>query len=124
MSDLGPIAYKVCICGKVFPVPRYAMNQPSACPKHRRSNWHRRSSKALDYTDPVYLRNRAQILASKPMCHWCKVRKATTADHLVGAPHGTHDLSNLVPACRWCNARRGSSLGGQRAKEARRKRRE
>jgi 5-methylcytosine-specific restriction endonuclease McrA len=48
-------------------------------------------------------------------------RPASTADHLVGAPHGTHELSNLVPACARCNRLRGASRGGQVAK-AKRKR--
>jgi 5-methylcytosine-specific restriction endonuclease McrA len=76
----------------------------------------------LNYSDAVYIRNRKILLAGKPMCHWCKVRPATTADHLVGAPHGTHNLENLVPACADCNRLRGASLGGRVAK-AKRKRR-
>jgi hypothetical protein len=100
------------------PVARVASSRSG-----RRSNWHRRASKPLDYTDPVYQRNRAQLLATKPMCHWCKVRPATTADHLRGAPEGgTHDLSNLVPACADCNRLRGASLGGKIAKANRRRR--
>jgi 5-methylcytosine-specific restriction endonuclease McrA len=125
MSDLGPTAQRACVrCGRPFPVRRYARNQPSACPGCCRSNWDRRSSKALDYTDPVYLRKRAQLLAPKPFCHWCKVRPATTADHLRGAPQGgDHSLENLVPACADCNRLRGASLGGQ-VTRAKRKRRE
>ena len=93
------------------------------CPQcERRTRWHHRASKPLDYNDPVYLRNRARLLAPKPMCHWCGIRPAATADHLVGAPNGGHELENLVPSCTACNHRRGSSLGGQVAK-AKRKRR-
>jgi 5-methylcytosine-specific restriction endonuclease McrA len=77
----------------------------------------------LDYADPVYLRNRKTLLAGKPMCHWCGVQRATTADHLVGAPHGTHDLSNLVPACARCNRLRGAARGGQVAKANRERKR-
>jgi 5-methylcytosine-specific restriction endonuclease McrA len=91
------------------------------CPS--RSRWDRRASKPLDYSDPVYLWNRKTLLAPKPPCHWCKVRRATTADHLVGAPHGTHDLSNLVPACADCNRLRGASRGGQVAKAKRERKR-
>jgi 5-methylcytosine-specific restriction endonuclease McrA len=89
----------------------------------RRTNWHRRSSKPLDYSDPVYLRNRKTLLAPKPLCHWCKVRPASTADHLVGAPHGTHAIENLVPACERCNRLRGASRGGQVAKANRERKR-
>ena len=51
----------------------------------------------------AYQRRRAEILASKPLCHWGCGRPATTADHeppisVVGHPH-----LNLVPACRPCN---------------------
>jgi 5-methylcytosine-specific restriction endonuclease McrA len=93
------------------------------CERHgRHTRWTHRASPPLNYTDPIYLRNRAQILAPKPMCHWCTVRKATTADHLVGAPQGTHNRSNLVPACADCNRLRGASLGWRVAK-AKRKRR-
>lgn len=93
---------------------RYARNQPSACERHRRGNWHQRSSPPLNYKDATYLANRKLILAGTPLCHWCGIRPATTADHLRGAPQGgDHSLSNLVPACATCNRLRGASLGGQ-----------
>lgn len=124
MSDLDPMAQRACChCGRTFLVRRYARNQPSACERHRRGNWHHRSSPPLNYTDPTYLRNRAKILAGKPLCHWCGIRPATTADHLRGAPQGgDHSLENLVPACADCNHRRGSSLGGQVTKQKRMRR--
>ena len=125
MSDLGPVVQKACLtpgCGARFPVLMYARKKPSRCPEHRQGNWDRRSSRALDYSDPTYIRNRAQLLASKPMCVWCKVRPATTADHLVGAPDGSHELSNLVPACERCNRLRGASRGGQVTKMKRKRR--
>jgi hypothetical protein len=123
MTDLSPTTQRACLsCGRRFPVPRYGRKNPSHCPEHRRSRWDRRSSKPLDYSDPVYLRNRKTLLAPKPICHWCHQRRATTADHLAGAPHGTHELSNLVPACGDCNRLRGASKGGQvtKAKRVRR----
>jgi 5-methylcytosine-specific restriction endonuclease McrA len=90
-----------------------------------RTRWRRRASTPLNYNDPTYLKNRKTLLAGKPLCHWCKLRPATTADHLIGAPEGTHDLENLVPACARCNRLRGASRGGQVAKANReRKRRE
>jgi 5-methylcytosine-specific restriction endonuclease McrA len=76
----------------------------------------------LDYSNQEYLRNRKTLLAPKPLCHWCKIRPATTADHLIGAPNGTHDLENLVPACARCNRLRGASRGGQVAKMKRQRR--
>lgn len=63
-----------------------------------------------------------EVLQGDPLCHWCKVRPATTADHLIGAPNGTHDLSNLVPVCADCNRLRGASRGGQVAKAKRQER--
>jgi 5-methylcytosine-specific restriction endonuclease McrA len=93
------------------------------CRLHGGNRWHRRASKPLNYNDPTYLRNRALLLAPKPLCHWCKVRPATTADHLVGAPHGTHALENLFPASARCNRLRGASRGGQIAKANRKRKR-
>jgi 5-methylcytosine-specific restriction endonuclease McrA len=93
------------------------------CPRcGRRPRWQHRASPPLNYGDALYLRNRRILLSGHPMCHRCGIRPATTADHLVGAPYGTHDLSNLVPACADCNRLRGASRGGQVAK-AKRKRR-
>jgi 5-methylcytosine-specific restriction endonuclease McrA len=124
VTDLDPMARRACChCGRTFLVRRYARNQPSACERHRRGNWHHRSSPPLNYNDATYVRNRETLLSGGPLCHWCKVRKATTADHLVGAPQGTHELSNLVPACADCNRLRGASRGGQVTK-AKRKRHE
>lgn len=50
-----------------------------------------------------YQKARRALLASNPMCHWCKVKPATTADHeppmhVVGGPH-----LMLVPSCGPCN---------------------
>jgi 5-methylcytosine-specific restriction endonuclease McrA len=65
------------------------------------------------YGDAQYIRNRTQLLASKPLCHWCGQALATTADHLRAvALGGGHELENLVPACEPCNRLRGASLGG------------
>jgi 5-methylcytosine-specific restriction endonuclease McrA len=103
---------RACLCGVVD------------CQRHgRRSGWQHRASPPLNYADAVYIRNRKILLSDGPLCHWCKIQKATTADHLRGAPQGgDHSLSNLVPACADCNRLRGASLGGQvtRAKRKRR----
>ena len=59
---------------------------------------------------PEFNRNRKQLLADSPRCHWCKKAPATDADHLV--PYdagGSDDLDNLVPACKPCNSKRGAA---------------
>ena len=94
--------------------PRPAIPGGSRCPQHRRGNWDRRASAPADYADPTYLANRRKLLEGKPLCHWCQVRPATTADHLKPASQGGgHELENLVPACEPCNRLRGASLGGR-----------
>jgi hypothetical protein len=65
--------------------------------------------------DPTYKRNRKQLLADNPVCHWCGTNAATEADHLTPyVAGGSDDLENLVPACKPCNASRGAKLGNQR----------
>lgn len=56
----------------------------------------------------TFQNNRRELLADNPMCHWCGVRPATTADHLIETDRGgTNDKTNLVPSCKSCNSRRG-----------------
>jgi 5-methylcytosine-specific restriction endonuclease McrA len=96
---------------------RPAIPGGSRCPEHRRGNWDRRRTPPGTYSDPLYLKNRAKILAPKPICHWCGQRPAPTADHLKAvAEGGGHELENLVPACERCNRLRGASLGGRNRK--------
>jgi hypothetical protein len=38
--------------------------------------------KPSEYDSATYKRNRELILRDDPICHWCRKRKATTADHL------------------------------------------
>jgi len=33
--------------------------------------------------DATYRKHRATILRDQPLCHWCKRRPATEADHLI-----------------------------------------
>ena len=73
------------------------------------------------YRDRIYQANRAKVLAAlegiPPVCHWCRRRPATDADHLVGlAEGGTHDLDNLVPACSACNGKRGQRAAARARK--------
>ena len=57
-----------------------------------------------------YRRNRAQLLKDQPLCHWCKQRPATEADHLIEHDRGgTDELDNLVPSCKPCNGKRGQA---------------
>ena len=67
----------------------------------------------------AYRRARATLLAGNPLCHWCRTRPATTADHeppihVVGHPH-----LQLVPAFAKCNfgrqPERGRSAAPSRA---------
>jgi 5-methylcytosine-specific restriction endonuclease McrA len=106
----------VCItCGR----PNFGR---SRCPEHSRGNWGRRNSSSATYNDPLYIRNRAQILEGNPMCVWCGRQPATTADHVLAvAQGGTNDLENLVPACEPCNRLRGASLGGRVTKARKRR---
>jgi len=58
----------------------------------------------------AYQKNRGELLRDKPLCHWCKRRPATEADHLIEIDRGgSNDLDNLVPSCKPCNARRGAN---------------
>lgn len=80
------------------------LSDEARCPVHRRAQNREREARpgrAL-YRDPVYLRNRALLLAGNPPCYRpdCD-QPATTADHIIPIRHGgTNALSNLRPACR------------------------
>jgi len=50
----------------------------------------------------AYQLARMRLLASKPMCAWCGVNPATTADHDPPVAEVGYHL-NLVPACGKCN---------------------
>jgi 5-methylcytosine-specific restriction endonuclease McrA len=108
----------VCItCGKTIPYGK------SRCWEHGGKAWRRTSpaKTAVAYRDAQYQRNRATILKDGPLCLWCGVKPATTADHLRAvALGGGNEIENLVPACEKCNRLRGASLGGQVTKARRR----
>jgi hypothetical protein len=63
------------------------------------------------YSSAQWKKIRAQVLRDEPVCHWCKRRPATEADHLVELDRGgePYERSNLVGACKPCNASRGST---------------
>ena len=70
------------------------------------------------YHDPMYRANRRLLLEDEPLCHWCQLRPATSADHVLAvADGGTNDLDNMVAACGPCNSRRGGRVGHRRRAE-------
>ena len=69
--------------------------------------------------DATYRKHRATILRDQPLCHWCKRRPATEADHLIPwSAGGANELENLVPSCKPCNARRGANYKAARDRRA------
>ena len=69
-----------------------------------------------------FKRNRRALLAGQPPCHWCGIREATTADHLLEVDRwptdtpGLNALENLVAACKQCNSSRGARYGNLKRK--------
>ena len=64
-----------------------------------------------------YKKARARLLASGPVCIWCRERPATTADHvpsLAEAPSPELWVGHLVPACRRCNSKRAAQMTNKR----------
>ena len=62
-----------------------------------------------EYKSPGYQQARKALLADNPICHWCRRRPATEADHLIEVDReGTHN-DGLVPSCKPCNAARGAT---------------
>lgn len=103
----------VCIeCG------RQAVKGRQRCEDHGGKAWARvPKARQAAYQSPEYKANRKVVLQGDPRCHWCKRRKAATADHVVPVSRGgSHDLSNLVPACKKCNQERGGAEGRNRQK--------
>ena len=91
--------------------------------KTTRKNHKQRGSNPRDSS--LYKNNRRLILKDKPLCHWCNLRDATTADHLIeidrwpqGEP-GINSLDNLVAACKMCNSARGARYGNLKRKNMR-----
>ena len=73
---------------------------------------------AKHYNNKTYQANRRTLLASHPICVWCNVRKATTADHVLEVDRGgDHSLNNLVPACHTCNSKRGAQYGNAKPRK-------
>lgn len=51
----------------------------------------------------TYRKLRERLLASNPVCAWCGVNPATTADHDPPIAEVGRIHYNLVPACARCN---------------------
>jgi len=59
--------------------------------------------------DAAYRKERAELLADRPVCVWCRAAVATEADHvpaLAAFPPGEW-RGQLVPSCGPCNWSRG-----------------
>lgn len=71
------------------------------------------------YDTKAWKQLRRQVIADEPVCHWCKRRPSTQADHLVElhrAPELALERSNLVGSCQPCNSKRGSQYQANRDK--------
>ena len=66
------------------------------------------AAKQKQYKSANYQKRRKELLRDQPLCHWCKRRPATEADHLIEVDAGGSE-GPLVPACKPCNATRGAN---------------
>jgi hypothetical protein len=73
------------------------LTERTRCPHHQRALNQRTWAGKSDRYNTQYRHERAALLATHPLCHWCGA-PATTADH---TPNG------LMPACKPCNSARG-----------------
>lgn len=67
-----------------------------------------------------YRRARGVLLASGPMCVYCRVKPATTADHVPPLSSFKHPelwQGELVPACKPCNSRLGAQIVNNRRRK-------
>ena len=71
------------------------------------------------YNKADWIKLREEMLADRPVCHWCKRATATTLDHLLEVDRGgTNSPDNVVPACHKCNSKRGAEyLAKKRANQ-------
>jgi hypothetical protein len=62
-----------------------------------------------EHDTSTYRRNRALILQGSPICHYCRRRPATEADHVIEVDRGgDSSIDNLVPSCKPCNSAKGA----------------
>lgn len=73
---------------------------------HRDRNTERRSL----YGTAQWKRTRKLIVQRDPVCHWCKAKPSTVADHLTHSADDSRffDLTNLVGSCWTCNSQRAA----------------
>jgi hypothetical protein len=74
------------------------------------------AAKQKQYKSANYQKRRKELLRDQPLCHWCKRRPATEADHLIEVDAGGSD-GPLVPACKPCNATRGANYKAKKIYE-------
>ena len=63
-----------------------------------------------EYRNPNYQAARKALLADSPICHWCRRRPATEADHLIEVERGGTHADGMVPSCKPCNSARGAAF--------------
>ena len=68
----------------------------------------RQTNKQSLYETTRWKKVRKLIIARDPVCHWCKSKPSTVADHLAHSKGDERffDESNLVGSCWSCNAAR------------------
>jgi 5-methylcytosine-specific restriction endonuclease McrA len=73
----------------------------------------------------AYRQARRSLLADGPMCVYCKVKRADTADHvppLSSFPAPELWQGDLVPCCKGCNSRMGAKIVNDRRRKHKRSR--
>ena len=71
-----------------------------------------------EYSDPSYQAARKALLADNPICHWCRRRPATEADHLIEVERGGTHNDGMVPSCKPCNSARGAAFRNRKLANA------
>lgn len=69
-----------------------------------------------------YRKARKMLLSTGPMCVYCRVKPATTADHvppLSSVPSPDLWAGELVPSCLSCNCARGAQISNNRRRKIR-----
>jgi len=72
-----------------------------------------------------YREARKVLLSGNPLCAYCRVTVADTADHvppLSSAPSPDLWDGDLVPCCRSCNSRMGAAITNDRRRKHKRSR--
>lgn len=67
-----------------------------------------------------YRRARSALLESNPLCVYCRVKVANTADHVPPLSSFAHPelwSGKLVPACLSCNSRLGAKISNDRRRK-------